>query len=153
MQASIIRGFFACGCNLVQRTLGDNVKRKKHMATRSRSPCRHPGCRVLLSESGFCETHIKHKRKQTDDRRGSAADRGYGGRWQKARLTFLSRQPLCVECAKSDRTELATIVDHVIPHKGDQDLFWDTSNWQPLCKRHHDQKTAREDGGFGRIKI
>ncbi|MFZ6801939.1 HNH endonuclease [Undibacterium sp. Di24W] len=107
---------------------------------------------MLLDESGFCEAHIKQQRKRTDDRRGSAADRGYGGRWQKARLTFLSRKPLCVECAKADRVELATIVDHVIPHKGDQDLFWDTSNWQSLCKKHHDQKTAREDGGFGRIK-
>ncbi len=44
----------------------------------------------------------------------------------------------------------ADVVDHIIPHKGDQSLFWDSSNWQPLCKHHHDQKTAREDGGFGR---
>jgi len=44
---------------------------------------------------------------------------------------------------------LARIVDHVIPHRGDQELFWDTSNWQPLCKRCHDVKTAGEDGGFG----
>jgi hypothetical protein len=23
-------------------------------------------------------------------------------------------------------------------------LFWDCGNWQPMCKRHHDSKTARE---------
>lgn len=44
----------------------------------------------------------------------------------------------------------ATVVDHVIPHKGDKKFFWDENNWQPLCKRHHDIKTATEDGGFGR---
>ena len=42
------------------------------------------------------------------------------------------------------------VVDHIIPHKGDKVLFWDRSNWQPLCKTCHDTKTAREDGGFGR---
>ena len=43
----------------------------------------------------------------------------------------------------------ATVVDHIIPHKGDMDIFWDEDNWQPLCKRCHDQKTATENGGFG----
>lgn len=81
--------------------------------------------------------------------RKTTAQRGYGGRWQKARATFLARSPLCVECAKQDRTTAATVVDHIVPHKGDQGLFWDTSNWQSLCKPHHDAKTAREDGGFG----
>ena len=36
-----------------------------------------------------------------------------------------------------------------LPHQGDQALFWNASNWQALCKRCHDAKTAREDGGFG----
>lgn len=120
------------------------------MATRSKTTCRHAGCRTLVDVSGYCEQHVKLHRKATDERRGSASERGYGGRWQKARATFLRRNPLCVECGKLHRYVAATIVDHVIPHKGDQDLFWDTSNWQPLCKPHHDRKTAIEDGGFGR---
>ena len=32
-----------------------------------------------------------------------------------------------------------------IPHRGDEKLFWDRSNWRALCKRCHDQKTRRED--------
>lgn len=43
----------------------------------------------------------------------------------------------------------ATEVDHIIPHRGDQQLFWDTNNWQGLCKPCHSRKTAQEDGGFG----
>ena len=82
--------------------------------------------------------------------RKTAAQRGYGSRWQKARATFLDRNPLCRECDKAGRVVVATVVDHITPHKGDQALFWDTDNWQPMCKRHHDEKTAREDGGFGR---
>ena len=39
----------------------------------------------------------------------------------------------------------ATVVDHIKPHRGDQKLFWDQNNWQPLCKEHHDRKTLNED--------
>jgi hypothetical protein len=38
----------------------------------------------------------------------------------------------------------ATVVDHIIPHKGDPELLWAEWNWQPLDKRAHDKKTARE---------
>lgn len=40
---------------------------------------------------------------------------------------------------------MATVVDHIIPHRGDQKLFWDRSNWQPLCEHHHNVKTMTED--------
>lgn len=43
----------------------------------------------------------------------------------------------------------AEVVDHKIPHKGDMKLFWDESNWQPLCIRCNSVKSAREEGGFG----
>ncbi|MFR3634507.1 MAG: HNH endonuclease [Sutterella sp.] len=39
------------------------------------------------------------------------------------------------------------------PHKGDMALFWDQSNWQPLCHTCHSKKTAREDGGFGNSEL
>lgn len=64
--------------------------------------------------------------------------RPYNSRWRKARATFLAAHPLCVMCAKAGRVTAATVVDHIKPHKGDQRLFWDTANWQPLCKTHHD---------------
>jgi 5-methylcytosine-specific restriction protein A len=84
------------------------------------------------------------------DHRPSAAKRGYGARWRKARMYFLTIHPLCVDCKKMDMIRQATVVDHIIPHKGNQALFWDmANNWQSLCKKHHDIKTATEDGGFG----
>lgn len=82
--------------------------------------------------------------------RPTAAQRGYGSRWQTARECYLAAHPLCVECQKRGRTEAATVVDHVTPHKGDKVLFWQSDNWQSLCKRCHDSKTATTDGGFGR---
>lgn len=36
----------------------------------------------------------------------------------------------------------ATDVDHVIPHRGNERLFWNEQNWQALCYECHSQKTA-----------
>ena len=86
----------------------------------------------------------KHKAMHLEEVR-SASGRGYGSAWQKASKQFLQEHPLCEECKKQGKYEKATVVDHIIPHRGDQKLFWDRCNWQPLCKKHHDQKTRRED--------
>ncbi len=32
---------------------------------------------------------------------------------------------------------MANIVDHIEPHNGDYDLFWDVNNWQGLCGSCH----------------
>lgn len=76
------------------------------------------------------------------------AERGYGGRWQRERLRFLHANPLCVMCLNEGRVTPATVVDHIIPHKGDQTLMWDSeNNWQPLCKPHHDSDKQSQDKG------
>jgi len=32
---------------------------------------------------------------------------------------------------------VATVVDHVIPHRGDPVKMWDESNWESICAPHH----------------
>lgn len=34
--------------------------------------------------------------------------------------------------------KVTEVTDHIIPHKGDEQLFWDADNWQPCCRWHHD---------------
>ncbi|HBA34848.1 MAG TPA: HNH endonuclease [Gammaproteobacteria bacterium] len=114
-------------------------------------PCAHPGCGVLvLNGTRHCDKHKQLTQQQVDQRRGTAAQRGYDSRWRKARVGFLNKHPLCLICERSGRVTEATVVDHIKPHKGDKQLFWDRDNWQPLCKPCHDHKTATEDGAFGR---
>jgi len=63
--------------------------------------------------------------------------------WRVVRKIHLNNNPLCVECEKLHRVVLATVVDHITPHRGDQALFDDQTNYQSLCKPCHDKKTAR----------
>lgn len=109
--------------------------------------CAQPGCHRLTA-GRYCSDHQRDTARYP---RESAYRRGYNSRWDKARKIFLAEHPLCQceECQKSGHPLPANVVDHIIPHRGDPELFWDQNNWQALNKRCHDRKTAREDGGFG----
>lgn len=108
-------------------------------------------------------TTLKPSIATIDTRRGApvAVERIRGGkekrwydsqRWRKSREWFLSRHPLCVMCAKSRGADvIATVVDHVEPHKGDYDLFWDQGNWQSLCATcHSGNKRQQENHGYSK---
>jgi 5-methylcytosine-specific restriction protein A len=102
----------------------------------------------------LCALHLKARRKRENEARSTTAQRGYSSQWRKARAAFLRAHPVCEcdQCKALGRLLPATVVDHVIPHRGDERLFWDQCNWRAMSKRCHDSKTAREDGGFGNAR-
>ena len=112
------------------------------MPYKPNKPCRHPGCAALVPPGQkYCD---RHKPIHPEEAR-PAAGRGYGSAWQRARKQYLEAHPLCAECQKQGRYVKASVVDHIVPHRGDQKLFWNRNNWQALCKRCHDRKTMTED--------
>lgn len=76
----------------------------------------------------------------------------YGtARWQRLRFSVLARDLFtCRICGvlKSDTSLL--VADHIRPHRGDVDLFWDESNLQCLCKTCHDTVKQREEAAARR---
>ena len=100
-------------------------------------PCRHPACPRLTDNGVYCDVHRGLYERE------SAGKRGYDSKWRAARMRFLRHHPLCAECMRQGRITPATVVDHIVPHRGNERLFWDETNWQPLCKSCHDQKTGR----------
>lgn len=71
----------------------------------------------------------------------------YGRRWDKARRNHLDVNPWCVFCLLLGTHTQATVVDHRIPHRGNELLFWDETNWQSLCAPcHNSVKQAIEKG-------
>jgi 5-methylcytosine-specific restriction protein A len=91
-------------------------------------------------------------RRMADVHRGSAHDRGYTARWQRARVAWLRHHPRCGDresgqpvmsrCRDEGRVTPAEVLDHVVPHRGDERLFWDRANWQALCQPCHHRKTG-----------
>ena len=108
------------------------------MPTRPKKPCRHPGCPNLTDER-YCSEH------SVDNKRASAHERGYTSKWRRLSKLYLKAHPLCVECKRHGRLTPATVVDHIVPHRGNEQLMWSESNWQGLCKRCHDKKTGKYD--------
>lgn len=88
-----------------------------------------------------------------DRARGTARERGYNSRWDRASRSYLDRNPLCLACKAAGITARSTVTDHVIPHRGDRALFWDTTNWQPSCDFHHNvvKQRLEADWDAGRI--
>ncbi len=125
-----------------------------------RKPCNYPGCPLLInSVERHCDKHRKLQNKDKERGRKTAHQRGYTSRWRKAARAYLERNALCRLHMERGEVVAATVVDHIIPHRGDQRIFWQKTNWQSLCKPCHDHKTATEDGGFtgwsqgeGRVK-
>ncbi len=77
--------------------------------------------------------------------KSSSTARGYGYKWQQYREQYLAQHPLCVMCTARGLVTAATVVDHKVPHRGDERLFWDPNNHQSLCKPDHDSVKQRED--------
>ena len=65
--------------------------------------------------------------------------------WYRLRHHQLQNEPLCQFCKKAGRSVAAQIVDHIVPHKGDDELFHDPHNLQSLCKTCHDSAKQRAE--------
>lgn len=121
------------------------------MTVRPHQPCAAPNCPNITTWK-YCDDHRQENREKTrkwDKERGTAAQRGYDARWRKGRGQHLREHPLCVDCERMGYHQAANTVDHVIPHRGNMDLFWLYDNWQSLCARCHTRKSLNEDeAGF-----
>lgn len=86
--------------------------------------------------------------------------------WRRVlRPAHLAKEPECRACKRrgiindGSRTSSGArqmnpkrrflVVDHVIPHRGDEALFYDAGNLQTLCPDDHDQNKQRlEKNGY-----
>jgi len=113
-----------------------------------------------------CPLHGRAVERAAYERlRGSAASLGYDRTWREFRQWYFGelyrlrvpRAGLCgcrhpsapptrdSVCARDQRPDLATVVDHIIPITGRADpRRLDVTNLQGLCDRCHNQKRQRE---------
>src|SRR5262245_60712031 len=69
-------------------------------------------------------------------------------RWKIRQAQQLQEHPLCAMCLLDNRVTAARVADHVTPHRGNVELFYD-GVLQSLCLTHHNRtKQQIEQRGF-----
>lgn len=151
------------------------------MPALAKRPCSYPGGCAELVESGGPSRCSEHQHQQSKVyARGKTAERGYGAEHKRLRVECFSRdQWRCVDCGWEPENvrmcreagialppkdvvleELRVAfargarhlhADHEIPIEQRPELRLALANLRTRCDRCHNAKTAREDGGFGRV--
>jgi 5-methylcytosine-specific restriction protein A len=112
------------------------------MPDRPWRPCAQPGCPELV-KAGYCPgCQARRPGKLYDDARGNSNARGYGRRWRKFRLGYLSRHPICQATMGCDQP--ASEPHHIVRVECGGAMY-DERNLQALCKSHH--SSLRGAGG------
>lgn len=73
----------------------------------------------------------------------SSSKLGYDSHWGKYRFRFLHHNPTCYACGFNGGKSLH--VDHIVPHRQNDDLFWKVDNYIPLCRACHGTVTRLFD--------
>lgn len=80
-----------------------------------------------------------------DGSRSGRDPRYHQYRWVTERKLHFAQYPFCVACEQEGVLTPANTLDHKIRVKDGAD-FWDRSNYQGLCSRHHAIKSRSEKG-------
>ena len=89
----------------------------------------------------------REQRRQADDRRRQAKPwrRWYNSKlWRQRRAEQLTAEPYCRRHARRGETVVATVANHIKPHRGNWTLFAE-GELECLCKPCHDGEAQRED--------
>ena len=110
--------------------------------------CAATGCHTLVEHGQkYCPVH-QYLQRRDDERRNQF----FNGRtkseftemyampeWRKIQTAQLRNNPQCAMCGAK-----ATEVHHIIPHRGDMELFLNQDNLVSLCHDCHLKETKKE---------
>ena len=112
--------------------------------------CKQPGCfRTVDPSTGhkYCIEHQSMERAEQERQKVYMPNvehyewnRLYNSpKWKALRDGKLEKQPTCEKCGAP-----ATEVHHIVPHRGNLELFLDWDNLMSLCSKCHRLETIRE---------
>ena len=113
--------------------------------------CHYNGCyATALPGKHYCLRHIqmeaqwgkgfRHSRRTKSNEWHSLYS---SARWRTTSREFLKKYPVCCRCGKPAR-----VADHIKPHRGEIELFYDETNLQPLCQSCHSAKIMAENNFY-----
>lgn len=68
-------------------------------------------------------------------------------RWKRMRAVHMREHPVCANCERQGRVVIGVVCDHIVPHRGEEKLFYDRENLQTLCRECDVEKSALERVG------
>jgi 5-methylcytosine-specific restriction protein A len=99
--------------------------------------CNSPGCNVLIDPSEtYCSKHRRAYVTPFGNANRSNENLYNTSRWRKLRNETIAAQPRCVKCGVPS-TEAKLEVHHVVPPRGNEELFFDTDNLVVVCSGCH----------------
>jgi hypothetical protein len=107
---------------------------------------RRPGA-PPIAEGARPQSDADYERR----RRDAARWRSWYGlrRWRAKSKAQLAAEPLCRMCQAEGVVTAATVADHIEPHRGDPEKFWNGA-LQSLCEWHHNRAKQREEAAARR---
>jgi 5-methylcytosine-specific restriction protein A len=104
-----------------------------------RKICRSPGCNALIPQTEtYCD---KHKREPSPPFITAIRSNNYNtAQWRQLRKKILKEQPRCFHCGCTNDLQ----VHHVIPPRGNEELFFDENNLVAVCATCHRILTSHE---------
>jgi len=103
----------------------------------------------VAKQGDYCYQHKGEQAQQQSQRKNN---NNYGTKkpwaylynssaWRKLRALVIRRdEGRCALCGSAEQL----VVDHIVPHRGNEELFYDADNLITLCKVCHDHKTRQE---------
>lgn len=113
-----------------------------------RKICSASGCsRLTEGNNKYCSLHqylnVEDEKRRQQYFASATSDFQYlynNPKWKSLQQQQLRANPVCQLCGQAQATE----VHHVIPHRGNEDLFYDPSNLISLCHNCHSEETRKE---------
>lgn len=111
--------------------------------------CKHPACNNLVDKQNiYCQEHIDFQIEEDNKKImknkkwcKSPNQHLYNSlRWRKIKEIKLLNNNRCDKCGSFTRLE----VHHIIPPRGNTELFYNLDNLQTLCSKCHLEETKRE---------
>lgn len=98
------------------------------------------------SEAAPDPAAARRRANDTDRRRRNPWRRLYSTKaWKEARAAQKAKMPWCERCWAAGILTPMTVVNHRIPHRGDERLFFDPANHESTCEAHHNRDIQREE--------
>jgi 5-methylcytosine-specific restriction endonuclease McrA len=111
--------------------------------------CKYPGCNSLANDKAkYCDKHKPIMEQKESHRMFQFAtspnlELYHSYKWFKLRKEVLQEQAYCSRCGLS-KEETTLHAHHMIPPRGNEDLFFNKNNVTVLCEGCHNKTTQRE---------